>query len=36
VRVTLRADAPRVPRDRIPGSQDVRALSLVLKRLWLA
>jgi SAM-dependent methyltransferase len=31
--VTIRVDAPRVPRERIPGSQDSRRLGLAVKRL---
>lgn len=36
LRVTLRVDAPRVPRDLVPGSQDSRALGFAVTRLWLA
>jgi SAM-dependent methyltransferase len=35
VRVTVTVDAPRLPRDRIPGSQDSRPLGLAVKRLWI-
>jgi hypothetical protein len=35
IRLTLRVGAPRVPRDRIPGSQDSRPLGLAVKRLGL-
>jgi hypothetical protein len=35
VRVTIRVDAPRVPRDRIPGSQDTRPLGLAVTGLRL-
>lgn len=33
VRVTISVDAPRLPRERIPGSQDARPLGLAVKRL---
>jgi SAM-dependent methyltransferase len=36
VRLTIRVDAPRVPRGLLPGSQDVRALGLAVRRIWLA
>jgi SAM-dependent methyltransferase len=36
VRLTLRIDAPRVPRERVPGSRDARRLGLAVKRLGLA
>jgi SAM-dependent methyltransferase len=35
VRLTVRVGTPRVPRDRIPGSQDGRPLGLAVKRLGL-
>jgi hypothetical protein len=34
-RLTIRVDAPRVPRGLLPGSQDVRALGLAVWRIWL-
>jgi hypothetical protein len=36
VRVTIHAEPPRIPRDRVPGSGDSRGLGLAIKRLWLA
>ncbi len=36
VRVTIRVDAPRIPRERIPGAQDARPLGLAVRRLRLA
>jgi SAM-dependent methyltransferase len=36
VRVTISVDAPRLPRERIPGSRDARPLGLAVKRLRLA
>jgi SAM-dependent methyltransferase len=36
VRVTVHAEPPRVPRERVPGSGDGRGLGLAIKRLWLA
>jgi SAM-dependent methyltransferase len=36
VRVTVAVDHPRVPRERIPGSQDSRRLGVAVTRLWLA
>jgi len=36
VRVTIRVDTPRVPRERIPGSQDSRPLGLAVKRVAIA
>lgn len=36
VRVTVRVEAPRLPRERIPGSQDDRPLGVAARRLWLA
>jgi hypothetical protein len=35
LRVTMRVDAPRIPRQRIPGSTDSRPLGLVVRRLAL-
>jgi hypothetical protein len=36
IRVTIRAEPLRVPRDCVPGSADGRGLGLAIKRLWLA
>jgi SAM-dependent methyltransferase len=36
VRVTVHAAPLRVPRERVPGSDDERGLGLAVKRLWLA
>jgi SAM-dependent methyltransferase len=36
IRITIRVDPPRVPRERIPGSQDGRPLGLAVTRLGLA
>jgi SAM-dependent methyltransferase len=35
LRVTLRTEAPRVPRERVPGNQDPRPLGFAVRRLWL-
>jgi len=36
IRVTIRTEPLRVPRDCVPGSADHRGLGLAIKRLWLA
>ena len=36
VRVTVYAEPLRVPRGRVPGSNDSRGLGLAIKRIWLA
>jgi hypothetical protein len=35
LRLTLDVPAPRIPRERVPGSQDGRALGLAVRRIWL-
>lgn len=35
LRLTLQVPVPRVPRERIAGSQDGRALGLAVRRIWL-
>jgi SAM-dependent methyltransferase len=35
LRLAIHVPAPRVPRERIPGSQDGRALGLAVQRIWL-
>ncbi len=36
LRITLRVESPRLPRELVPGSQDARPLGVAVTRLWLA